>query len=327
MIGNGANGMDFAGDKIDRFEFCLGYAAAGHLLDMQDVLIRGLQIASDLLNWVTVETALGFVLEGAVQRHSDFDVDHDGTNTSFVELEYNYGQETKILMDGIISFLINAFPPNFEFDSTVTDPLKYFRVPAVPGPTAITSPRTSIPPAIARGSNPHKAGKPAARLGSIKFGDLPPAFPEDGPMPHRDFAKCSPILSRILLNLPFDVLRVVLTSENNGVSGWNTAQDRYHTVADVVAAREARRLKAVDAVRAGAIPNFHDIQKRLSARRRYVITGPWDILNWQEEVVYPQGAEVPQLLRKWVPQFAAPPETELPKEAPAPAYNIPESMV
>ncbi len=326
IIGNGANGMDFAGDKADRFEFCLGYAAAGHLLRIQDVLVRGLQIAADLLNWVTIEDALGFVVEGTSQRHTDFGVEQDGMNTSFVELEYGYGPETKILMDAIMNFLINAFPPNFELDPSIPDPVKYARIPPVPIPAAVTSPRGSLPPAIARGSNQRNVGK-SARLGSIKFGDLPPTFPEDGPVPQRESAKCSPVLSRILLNLPFDELREVLTSESHGVSGWNTAQDRYHAVVDVVVAREAKRLRAVDAIRARAVPNALDIQQRLSAQRRHAVVEPWDVLNWREEVMQPRGAEVPRLARTWIPQFSAPSEAELQRQAPAPAYDAPESMV
>ncbi|EMR69031.1 hypothetical protein UCREL1_3952 [Eutypa lata UCREL1] len=327
IVGNGGNGMDFAGDKTDRFEFCLGYAAAGHLLEIQDVLIRGLQIAADLLNWVTIELALGFVLEGTTQRHTDYGLEQDGTDGSFVDLEYGYGPGTKILMDAIMNFLVNAFPSNFELDANVSDPTNYARIPAVPSVNTVPSPRGTLPPAIARGSNPRNASKPT-RLGSIKFGDLPATFPDDGPAPQREPAKCSPALSRILLNLPFDELRVVLTSESSGVSGWNSAQDRYHVVADVVAAREARRLRAVDAVRAGAIPQFLEIQKRLSAQRRHAVVELWDVLNWQEEVIHPRGAEVvPRLVRKWIPQFSAPPERELKRQAPMPAYNVPESMV
>ncbi|RYP30914.1 hypothetical protein DL766_004633 [Monosporascus sp. MC13-8B] len=326
IIGNGANGMDFAGDKTDRFEFCLGYAAAGHLLEMRDTLVRGLQIAADLLNWATVEDALGFVLEGTTQRHTDFAFEDDGTNFSFVDLEYGYGPETKILMDAVMSFLINAFPSNFELDPTVSDPPKYARIPAIPGAPPVPSPRGSLPPAIARGTNARNSGKPV-RLGSIKFGDLPPAFPEDGSAPRREPAKCSPVLSRILLNLPFDQLRTVLASESNSTSCWNTAQDRYHAVAGVVAAREAKRLRAVDAVRAGAIPNALDVQKRLSTQRRHAVVQPWDVLNWQEEVAQPRGAEVPRLVRKWIPQFPVTHEMELQRQAPAPAYDVPESMV
>ncbi|KAK7755113.1 hypothetical protein SLS62_002928 [Diatrype stigma] len=326
MVSNAVNGIDFAGDKIDRFEFCLGYAAAGHLLEMQDVLVRGLQMSADHLNWATVEIALGFVLEGTSERHTDCSVEQDGTSVSFVDLEYGYGRETVILMEAIVNFLINAFPPNFELDASVSDPANFARIPAVPNPPAVTSPRGSFPPAIARGSNLLNDGKPV-RLGSIKFGDLPAAFPEDNPAPRREPAECSPTLSRILLNLPFDELRAVLTSESSGVSGWNTAQDRYHAVTKVVNARESRRLRAVEAIRAGYVPNALELQKRLSAQRRHAVVEPWDVLNWQEQVLQPRGAEIPRLVRKWVPQFTAPPERDLQRQPPAPAYNVPESMV
>ncbi|KAI2627666.1 hypothetical protein GGR54DRAFT_426658 [Hypoxylon sp. NC1633] len=293
-----ANGLHLAGDRTDRFEFCLGYAAAGHLLSMKDVFLRGLRMAADFISWNTVEEALSFVLEGNVQRHVNYDNEQ-------VEMEYGYGPEARFLLENILNFLINAFPPNFELDLSVVDPPKFARIPAEAG----TVPPTSTNPAasIGRGMSQRNPSKPN-RLSSIKFGDLPAAFPEDGAGPPRGPAQCSPVLSRILLNLPFEELRLVLTSESEGVSGWNTAQDRYHAVADVVAEREARRLRAVEAVRVGAVGDALGIQLRLSAQRRHAIVEPWDVLNWQEEVVRPRGAEVPVIVRRWDPQFSGPSE-------------------
>ncbi|KAG4217058.1 hypothetical protein PC116_g34461 [Phytophthora cactorum] len=171
----------------------------------------------------------------------------------------------------------------------------------------------------------HGAMKPN-RLSSIKFGDLPAALPEDGAPLSRSPSKCSPVLSRILLNLPFQELRVVLTSESDGASGWNTAQDRYHAVADVVAEREARRMRAVEAIRAGLVPNSQEIQQRLSAQRRYAIVEPWDVLNWQEEVVQPRGAEVPRIVRRWVPQFSDV-SGMVQQQLPPQHFGVPDSMV
>ncbi|KAI0014828.1 hypothetical protein F4780DRAFT_778284 [Xylariomycetidae sp. FL0641] len=294
--------VDFAGTEIDRFEFCLGYAAAGHLLEMQDILIRGLEVSARLLNWKTVETAMGFVFENTSQRHFGYGAEQDGTDMSPITLEFGYGPETKILLLAIINFLVNEFPSNFELDTSVKDNLKFSRIPA----TASSANERPMPvkaaPAIARGTTPRHAGK-QNRLSSIKFGDLPAAYPEDNAAPHKVPAKCSSVLSRVLLNLPFDELCAVLTSGSNGVSGWNTAQDRYHAVADVVAEREARRLRAVEAVRAGAVPDAQEVQQRLSAHRRHAIVEAWDVLNWQEQVIRPRGAEVPRVVRKWVPQF------------------------
>ncbi|KAI1134635.1 hypothetical protein F5Y05DRAFT_203712 [Hypoxylon sp. FL0543] len=316
MLDNTAYGSHFADDKADRFEFALGYAAAGHLLNMHDVFMRGLQMAADFLTWHTVEEALGFVFDGAVQRHVDYDNDQN------VELEYTYGAEVRHLQEAIRTFIINAFPGGFELDPSVADPPKFARIPTDP---AIPPPSThSTSPTIARGTNTRNSGQ-SNRLTSIKFGDLPPAYPEDGTAP-RGPDVSSPILSRILLNLPFNELRKVLTSQNDGAPGMHTAQVRYHAIADVIAEREARRLRAVEAVRAGVIPNSQEIQQRLSAQRRYAIVEPWDVLNWQEVVIQPRGADVPRIVRTWVPQFAVTPETSQQQMQPQ-SFDTRDSMV
>ncbi|KAI0836480.1 hypothetical protein F5Y06DRAFT_104188 [Hypoxylon sp. FL0890] len=318
MMDNGAYGLHFADDKTDRFEFSLGYAAAGHLLNMHDVFMRGLQMAADFLTWNTVEEALAFVFEGTVQRHIDYDNDQN------VELEYAYGAEVRLLQEAIRTFIINAFPGGFEFDPSVADPSKFARIPA--DAAILTSPPTqNASPTIARGTNMRNPGQ-SNRLSSIKFGDLPPAYPEDGAAPPRGPDDSSPILSRILLNLPFNELRKVLTSQNDGAPGMHTAQVRYHAIAEVIAEREARRLRAVEAVRAGAIPNSQEIQQRLSAQRRYAIVEPWDVLNWQEVVIQPRGAEVPRIVRTWVPQFAVTPEAPQQQMQPQ-SFNTRDSMV
>ncbi|KAI1408641.1 hypothetical protein F5Y13DRAFT_106623 [Hypoxylon sp. FL1857] len=318
MMDNAAYGFHFADDKTDRFQFCLGYAAAGHLLNMHDVFMRGLQMAADFLTWNTVEEALGFVFEGTVQRHIDYENDQN------VELEYVYGAEVRLLQEAIRTFIINAFPGGFEFDPSVVDPPKFARIPA-PAAVLAPSPTQNVSPTIARGTNMRNHGQ-SNRLTSIKFGDLPPAYPEDAAAPPRGPDDISPILSRILLNLPFNELRKVLTSQNDGAPGMHTAQARYHAIADVIAEREARRLRAVEAVRAGSVPNSQEIQQRLSAQRRYAIVEPWDVLNWQEVVIQPRGADVPRIVRTWVPQFAAPPETPLQQVQPQP-FDTRDSMV
>ncbi|KAI0408523.1 hypothetical protein F4802DRAFT_416421 [Xylaria palmicola] len=323
IIGNPVNEMDFAGNKADQFGFCLGYAAAGHVLAMRDVLIRGLECATRRLTWETIEMGLSFVLENTIQRHYDYTAEPEGAlPTTF--LEFGYGPETKILLSAILNFLITEFPHNFELDTAVQDTPKLARIPISVGTT--TTPMRvcnadTVMPTIARGSTTCQALK-QTRLSSIKFGDLPAAYPDDGTLPHREPAKCSSILSRILLNLPFDELCEVMTSASNGVSGWNTAQDRYHAVADIVAEREARRLHAIEAVRSETIPNAREIQPRLSAPHRYTNAEQWDVLNWKEEVVRD---ETPRIVRRWIPQFdvTQPP----PQRRTSPLYNIPDSMV
>ncbi|KAJ2990961.1 hypothetical protein NUW58_g2704 [Xylaria curta] len=322
LLGNAGHGIDYAGNTADRFGFCLGYAAAGHVLSMPDVLIRGLEIAANNLTWETLEVGLGFVLENTIQRHFDHTEPEGALPSTF--LEFGYGPETKILLSAILNFLISEFPPNFELDTLVLDPPKIARIPTSVATTASpTRVRTAdnLMPTIARGSNSHQPPK-STRPFSIKFGDLPAAYPDDGASPHREPAKFSSILSRILLNLPFDELCQVLTSGSNGVSGWNTAQDRYYAVVDVVAEREARRLRAVEAVRSEAVPNAHEIQSRLSTPHRYTTVEQWDVLNWEEEVVR---GETPRIARRWVPQFDV---IQQPMQQRAqPPYDMPESMV
>lgn len=312
-----ANGAEFAGNSLDQFRFCLGYAAAGHFLEMKDVLLRGLELAAGLLNWNNLEEALGFAFEGSTQRHF---IGDDGND--YFDIEFGYGRETRILMGAITNFLLSCFPPNFELDTSVADPVRYARIPLA---ALTTLPKGKAAPAIARGSSVRKPSA-AGRHPNIQFGDIVPALPEEdlAAVP-REPAKCSPELSRVLLNIPFDDLRYVMASETNGALGWNTAQDRYHALGGVVAEREARRLRAVDAVRAGAVPGSKEIQRRLSAPRRYDFVDQWDVLNWQEEVVQPSHTGVPTVTRTWVPQFAVPPEPEA--EQPVYEPHPLESMV
>ncbi|KAI1323104.1 hypothetical protein F5Y16DRAFT_353926 [Xylariaceae sp. FL0255] len=325
IVGNTGNGMDFAGDKVDRFGFCLGYAAAGYHLGLRDVLLRGLHIAIRLLTWETIETAVGFIFEGTIQRQYDHGVDRDEGNMPPTLLEFNYGPETKILLDAVLDFLVNEFPSNFELDASVSDSTKdstkFARFPANTAPVTPTTPASAnnTSPAIARGTNVRRPPK-TNRPHNIKFGDLPASYPEDGPNPHRQPAKCSSTLSRILLNLPYDQLCEVLSSGSSGVSGWNTAQDRYHAIADVVAEREARRLRAVEAIRNGPRPQALEVQSRLSTSRPYTVAEEWDGVNWQEKAVIDEGP-VPRIMRRWVPQFGATPQPT------SQVYNTPESMV
>ncbi|KAI0145489.1 hypothetical protein GGR57DRAFT_299746 [Xylariaceae sp. FL1272] len=317
------NGMDFAGDKIERFRFCLGYAAAGHSLQLDDVLIRGLQLASDLVTWNTIETALGFVYGNAVRRHFDH-FDSREPNQSPTALEFGYGPQTEILLAAIMSFLINEFPSNFELDCSVMDSQDFSRFPAHPLANGVPRPgyASKAGPTIARGTNTRHPSK--SRLPNIKFGDLPATYPDDSSAPNRQPAKYASIMSRVLLNLPYEELCGVLSSSSNGVSGWNTAQDRYHAVSGVVAEREARRLRAVDAVRSGLVSDPYEIQQRLSNVHRPTIAGEWDDLNWEERVIMDEGP-VPRIVRRWVPQFNLVPQVT-PHRA-APAYDTPDSMV
>ncbi|KAH8649084.1 hypothetical protein BX600DRAFT_517477 [Xylariales sp. PMI_506] len=301
--------------NCEQLRFCLGYAAAGCLLKMNDVLLRGLQLAASLVDWSTVEEALGFSFDRAAQRYF---IGDDGND--YLNIEFYYGPDVRILMRSITNFLISNFPPHFELDTSAIDPPKFARIPAVP--VRVNSPSVDhSTPAIARGSSMRNASK-THRLPNIKFGDLPTALSEDDTSAKSyEPARCSPELSRILLNLPFDDVKYILATEVNGIPGWNNAQDRYRAIVGVVAEREARRLRAVEAVRAGTVPGSLEIQGRLAAPQRHLIVDRWDILNWQEEVIPSGGEGPPHFVRKWVPQFAAP-DMEQPMYEPHPLESV-----
>ncbi|KXJ97245.1 hypothetical protein Micbo1qcDRAFT_6640 [Microdochium bolleyi] len=317
---NANNKVDFAGDSGDRFEFCLGYAAAGFLLKMQDVLLRGLHMASELLNWNTVETALAFVLANTRQRHTDYSADPDTVPRTHVETEYGYGPETRILMEAIINFLISAFPPNFELDPRVADPTAYARIPSLPTSSNASSPNDISHPAIARGSNAQHRSKPS-RLGNIKFGDLPSTDTPDSQGAASQTSPYSSTLSRVLLNLPFDELRAVLCYGGN--AAWKSVQLRARAIPAVIAAREDKRIRALEAIRNGTFSEARVIQQRLSANRRYAIIEPWDVLNWNEVTTFSDSGEAVGVARSWVPAFSAGTTTSnLPR-----MVEVPQSMV
>lgn len=54
-----------------RMKESLAYAATGCLLYLKDVVLRGLQVASELISWESLEAALSFGLESGLERESN----------------------------------------------------------------------------------------------------------------------------------------------------------------------------------------------------------------------------------------------------------------
>ncbi|KAK1579937.1 uncharacterized protein LY79DRAFT_693289 [Colletotrichum navitas] len=280
-----------AGSADDRFDFALGYAAAGHLLGWQPIIIRGLEIASHFLSWSTIERALVFAL-GDVPNRASAD-----RHTQFV-----YGEPVQILMNGIISFLINNFPPDFTLVTTVVDPEHFARIPHV----SASPPAREATPTIARGTvNQDRRSRPT----HIQFGDL--AVGSDSPSegsksaPQTSQQQCiRSTLSKILINLPFAYLKPTLESSGYGnVNGWASIEARHHIMRAVVNEREARRCRAVDAILAGVVPGAESIIKGLQS----VEPGQseeWHGVGWREEVVSYVNGDAPSLGRQWVPLVA-----------------------
>lgn len=230
------------GTPTDRFELALGYAAAGHILRIPPVITRGIDIASRFVSWNTVEKSLDFALDGSVdsQWTADGSQESIATNT--------YGPTVNGLIHSALTFLVTNFPPNFDLDVSLQDPLQTPRLPVVP----------ESRPAISN-----------QRLSSIKFGD----HPSEDSVKSTSANPVVAALSRVLLALPFQLLKYVLESPRLGnVEGWATTKLRQRVMYTVIEERERRRIRAYTS-RAVSNP------ERLANRRR------WETVGWQEYVI------------------------------------------
>lgn len=297
--------------NLDKFDMALAYAAAGSLLQVAPITVQGIRDASRLINWGTLEKGLAFALTGATILYPH---GSDDPSAQFLIPQYKHGVYVHDFAAAIMAFIIDNFPSHFILDTTVLDP-KYARIPSTPASPPSTE------PTIAHGTsgfNPasHMRGMPGSsqmpqnprmsnpRLSNIQFGDLSP-LKSNGQGSSSQQSPTSPsdmvtsMLSRILLNLPFDLLKYILESQGLGnASGWTAMQDRHRVVSEVIAEREARRLRALDAVLSGRVPNAQAIQARLQGQESQGVGDIWDALSWKEEVS-PTGTDGPYMVRSW----------------------------
>lgn len=275
---------------VEKFHFALGCAAAGALLDLPPISISGAREASKLVSWDTLEKGLDFALTDAL---INVDQLRDGQHPLF-HIRYKYGPSVVELVEKIMMFLIMHFPSNFTLDTTVEDS-RYVRLPTLPAESP--GPQGQSKPEVGH-YNP--AGQNASRMSSIniKFGDM------DLGDANARYASKQPgghhtALSRILLNLPFEMLKSLLESNGlGGVPGWQTIQDRQRVMSDVVAEREARRLHFVRELMTGKYPGPVP-SDGLCSKEPQLLKGPWNSVCWKEE--YLPTADVPMMVRTWAP--------------------------
>ncbi|KEY67727.1 hypothetical protein S7711_03978 [Stachybotrys chartarum IBT 7711] len=288
------NMLDTASFSVmSQVEFALGYAAAGHLLGWGPVVRRGCEVAAHLMSWMTLERCVEFALEGSI-------------DTGAYE-EFNYHEGSAILLSAAVNFIVHNLPLDLKLDTSPT-PLEYSRLPQVPAHPATSSEAYSGNgmPASAKGvlGQASRDRRPPSMNG-IHFGDLDLADERNGvadPGADRPEKMISHrVLSHVLPNLPFRHLRMILQSAGVGnVNGWANADSRNRIIRDVVLEREARRLRAVEAVVAGRVPNADSIRACLGSPEPRVLDS-WGLLGWQEEMIAYGNADGPSLVRKWVP--------------------------
>ena len=159
---------------------------------MPPVVNRGVDVAMQFIHWETIEMALDFALDGGLDTRWTSNI------TGYTSSPSTYGPTVNMLIENALNFIITNFPPTFELDASVTQTSHNRRLPL------IMENRPILP-------NP--------RLSSIKFGD----HPSEDAVRSTSSKSPSATLSKVLLNLPFPLLRYVLESSRLGnVQGWAT---------------------------------------------------------------------------------------------------------
>ncbi|KAM0265696.1 hypothetical protein ACHAQJ_000130 [Trichoderma viride] len=289
-----------AGSMNEQVNFAISYAAAGHLLDWSSVVRRGCEVATHLLTWETLESVLEFALDGYRDKGS-----HETCK---------YDNGSQILLSAVVTFIVHNFPSHFNFDTEAVEPAPYGRLPINPPPSIKdASADKEMLLASAEGSFVQLGkGRRPQKLNGIQFGDL--SFSEGKNLADANTPKATraaqpisfSILSRVLLEIPFSQLKMILESSGSGnVNGWANAESRYRIIKIAVEEREARRRRVLDVVLSGGIPEAETIQAGLCSPEPRDL-GWWTALGWQEEMLPYGNPDGPTLARKWIPLQSGP---------------------
>jgi hypothetical protein len=293
------------------FDVALGYVSCAAYLELPFVYAKGIHHACHQLNWETIEKACRFALPHTVFGQSA----RHGISPS------SHGFAPLALLDAIKAFLVHNMPMDFILDVKAGD-YGFSRLPR----TSNFSASSHAGPVIAHGTSgsqqetqPGRQGSASRahmprtsrlsgnpRLSSIQFGDLSLANGQLGtPNGQTDAARprspslVDTILSRILLNLPFPILKQVL--EHPGLaqpSGDLSPTSRLKLISSVVAEREARRVATLS----NGDPQLRVFMEALgSASEPLAVQQMGDFMvnsmGFKEEV-FP--GDVPYLVQTWI---------------------------
>ncbi|EGS20153.1 uncharacterized protein CTHT_0046600 [Thermochaetoides thermophila DSM 1495] len=282
-------------DVRDDFDTALSYLATGRFLRLPWVHAVGSARASYLLCWDTIEQAVKFVSQAVALSPRD-----DGFGVSE-------------LLSHVLDFLVHHFPTNLVLDTNAGD-LGFSRLPPVPSQKSATPPIVngtshSRQPSVAHiPKNPRLSAN--HRLSQIKFGDISPlngannnpngkAAPSESVQSPRAPSPNDTLFSRILLNLPFELLKQVLEHPNLGkLNGELSPVARQSIISDIIAEREARRMRTLEKV---DHPQLRTFQDRLdNAGAPLVVSCIEDFwvnsMGFKEEVF---SGDLPYLVHTW----------------------------
>lgn len=263
----------------------LALAASGYLFELEAVILRGLQIASNVLNWENIEKALSFAMDGGSNSEWDpqslFRATTEsfpaqipdntlgvtpgsseptavGSNTQYREpssfpRHAAYSHSANDLLLQCLDFILLNFPASWELDILARPLADIDRLPVTAG---------------------SRSPLATSRLSQIQFGDHPSEQAKS-----RDV---NIMLSSLLLSLPFPLLKYILDRLDE--------TKRSRNINQIIDERERRRRQAVKC-------------ESISLSQRQEAADDWARVGWKEIV----GLENSRfcLKRKWV-GFRAP---------------------
>ncbi|KAI9805479.1 MAG: hypothetical protein M1825_000730 [Sarcosagium campestre] len=286
-------------------EFALAYAAAGHLLDVSSITAQGVKVVSDLLQWDTVDLAIAFATEGVynapllaeISRHASErqssksperhppssesscvgNASHSATSSSasstssheglrgLADVKGAYGAASHRLLFECMDFITHNFPADFVLSTTIGQSKAQLRFPAA--------------------AHFHLSAS-EARPSTVQFGDQPrQRSPRSTPM--------WTAMSRVLLSLPFELLKLILESlELGSAVGGVDARARERAARSIIAEREQRRRSVLQG------PGVPYGERRAHA-------SAWANVGWQESVTVAgcagtsAGLEALRVTRRW----------------------------
>lgn len=231
--------------SISWMENALAFAKSGSLLGLEAVSYRGLQIASKVLNWENLETALSFLLGGGMEtewslendiRNASFvyatnqSSDHDNANAwgpeeVSVSVNAEKGAESEVralhnsqkvhspnmidMLYQCLHFIIADFPEAWDLDVSCRPLADIDRLPTIPE---------------------NRSPLSKSKLSLIQFGDLPSERAAKASDEHV-------VLSSVMLSMPYVFIKYTLDRVPESTRNKN--------LRDIVEERERRRRRVL----------------------------------------------------------------------------------
>ena len=228
--------------QVDRMEQALQRIATGAWLEMPAIAWRGMNVATNTMNWDTLSTALEFGLDGGIspawtlddgseERSSTTSSDDSNIRLDSAPSAPTYDPYATPLLQSIFQFMLHSFPPDFYPDTAAPQLEVCPRLPPLP-PQPTQQPQQHEKNKLSRSADP--------RLSQIRFGELP-SEEANAPRP----SAVTTMISSLLFSLPFALLKFLL--EHPILSDRMGAETVGSIMRQTVVERENRRLRCLKA--------------------------------------------------------------------------------